>query len=119
MRMKALPIIIGLTMLPVEGAGADSDVQFQFSGELLKHVCDNDPTACSSYIAGVTDADANAMWSFDTCFYALPDKISGVTLTMVVIDHLEAHPEEMKKSAYGAILRALKEAFPCSGIKYE
>ena len=123
-RPKAMLLRALIVVLPVV-LTSPSWAQGYYSGNQLLDFCDGHgqvptlPTACLSYIAGVTDSllavqDGLPPAGGKVC---LPDGASLQQVKDVVVRRLRTHPESRRYGAASEIGIALLEAFPCSKNK--
>jgi len=87
-----------------------------FTGNDLHSLCRNNLPACQGYVAGVVDD----YWASRSAFPgALPDMfcMDGHMIVEqiadVVINYLNANPNQRQYLAAGLVTVALREAFPC------
>ena len=84
------------------------------NGNTLSNTETADALACLSYVAGFLDA-THLLGDLDTfklfCFSG--DRVPVMQGVKIFIKYLDAHPEELHKSAEFLLARSLQEAFPC------
>ena len=70
--------------------------------------------SCMGYIEGVGDSVATlAHWEGFAEYMCTPKGVTSGQFRLVVMKHLNKHPEELHLNAGGLVLIALSEAFPC------
>jgi hypothetical protein len=116
----AAMLALALAALP---AKADGTVEAFYSGNLLFAACStqsstHDSGLCRGYITGVVDMVSTVAAAFSSTgapvAYCYPNGVTTGQIRDVVIQRLQAHPEERRYPAAGIILTAITEAFPCA-----
>ena len=70
--------------------------------------------SCTGYIEGVDDSAVTlAHWEGLAEPICIPGGVTSGQLRLVVMKHLNKHPEELHMTASSLVLKALFEAFPC------
>lgn len=70
---------------------------------------------CVGYLVGLSDADSTfAFWETQSSHFCVPEGATASRLRSVTLRYLEAHSKELNLVAASLVLRALREAWPCS-----
>lgn len=105
-------------LVAVALGGATWQSAHAFSGDDLTRVCtDKDKTRealCVGYVSGVSETLTSVLQTSGIC---APDSVSLGKLITVVVDYVNAHPEERQGSAVPLVWSALVDAWPCPGMK--
>ncbi len=109
----AVLVVLCLSVTPVRADRID--------GNWLHQVCHdgNDPqapTACSSYITGLSDASHPAIATnlLGLTGYCRPEGVTRGQIMDIVKKYLAGHPEERHLPAVVLYYHAIIEAFPCT-----
>ena len=112
--MNIKVVVFALVMTASMGAQGKSF----YTGKWLLEKCDEKYghrlDACLGYITGVHDTVATlAHWEGFAEYMCTPKGVTSGQFRLVVMKHLNKHPEELHLNAGGLVLNALSEAFPC------
>ncbi len=70
---------------------------------------------CIGYIMAVNDDhDIHVAWGTMEAKYCVPDSASPDELISIVVEYMEANPEQLQSSAAGLVNNSLYVAFPCN-----
>ena len=112
---KLLVLLMLMTMsLPATAAAYKNGNQLLANCESSGYY---DLATCLGYIMGVSDTSEGKTWDGRT--YCEPPEVKSGQLQMIVIKHLNEHPEERHYVAYALVQNALFKAFPCPPNKVE
>lgn len=102
-----------------------------FSGDELHRACthvknfdpnkastDHDPLqfgVCVGYLMGIKHMNGLMMASSENNagLFCPPEEVNNGQSARIVIHYLDDHPETLHLPAYGAVINALSDAFPC------
>lgn len=113
--MKKL-LIIMLLVLAYRSWGQDGSQQDRHSGlALLEHCKDS----ASSFDQGICHGVVWAVWNLEgeNGNLCSPDGTTQKMVMLVVEKYLNDHPEELDKSDYLLVRKALRKAYPCKRAK--
>lgn len=87
-----------------------------YNGNGLHSLCQSNRDVARFYVIGLIDAvnDFATVNGFKP-YLCLPDKVTAEQVTDVTCKYFEDHPERRHYTAGGSTMKALREAFPCSG----
>ena len=117
---KIFLVVLILTGLASVQANAAPSMQGYFDGKRLYDDCHNTPDPmsqgfCIGYVSGLVDLDlayAGLIEGYRPQF-CIRSAVNPVHLKDIVIQYLEANPEQRHYPAAGSVLMALSSAFPC------
>jgi len=117
---KIFLVVLILTGLASVQANAAPSMQGYFDGNRLYSDCKNESDTmaqgfCVGYVSGLVDLDLvyASMIEGYRPQYCLRSSVNPMQLKDLVIQYLEANPEQRQYPAASSVIMALKNAFPC------
>ena len=117
---KIFIVVLILTGLASHQANAATGMKGYFDGNNLYGDCKNESDTlaqgfCVGYVSGLVDLDlfyADMIEGYRPQ-YCLRNAVNPMQLKELVIQYLEANPEQRQYPAASNVIMALKNAFPC------
>jgi hypothetical protein len=86
--------------------------------QTVRSMCQVDQVRCTVYYIGVTEGllmENIAVHYYTGAYLFCPPNTSSEAYARIMIQYVEAHPEQWHTGAGPMALNALKQAFPCRG----